>query len=131
MESMSVTVTLEESDPLAVTDKGDALMEEVDVLTAPATKVTEAVEVRVIESVVSVAVNVATPACVDRTVKVTTPELFDEPEGPVTVSPPRLELSVTVFPETGLSLELSKVTVITEEEVPLAVTEAEEEVTVE
>ena len=55
-----------------------------------------------IESVVSVAVNVEVPIVDDFTVNVTTPEALDAPDALEIVSvPPRLDARVTVFPDTG------------------------------
>ena len=81
-------------------------------MTAPAVKVTEAVCVTVIESVVSVAVNVALPATVPFVVKVATPLPLVVPETVVIVFATPAEASVTVFPETGLEFASNKVTVI-------------------
>ena len=55
---------------------------------APAVKVTVAVCVMVIESVVSVAVKTSAPAVVDFTVKVTTPEALLAPEGALMAGAP-------------------------------------------
>jgi hypothetical protein len=78
----------------------------------------------VIESVVSVAVKVDEPEVVDLTVKVATPEAFVVPETVVTVSvAPRLELRVTVFPETTFEFTSFKVTVMVDVVVPSAVIE--------
>ena len=64
------------------------------------------------ESVVSVAVNVELPEIVDLTEKVTTPEAVEGPDAAEIVSlPPRLEVSVTVFPTDGFPPESFKVTV--------------------
>ena len=75
-------------------------------------KVTDAVCVTVIESVVSVAVNVALPATVPFVVKVATPLPLVVPETVVIVFATPAEASVTVFPETGLEFASNKVTVI-------------------
>jgi hypothetical protein len=109
-----------------------AAIVEVVVLGAPGTKVTVAVWVSEIELVVSVADKVAVPARVDLTVKVTTPEAFEAPDAAEIVSDaPRLEAKVTVFPATGLLFESSRVTVTVEVDIPLAVTEDGEALTVE
>ena len=80
----------------------------------------------------SVAVNVDNSATVDLTVKVTTPELLEDPEAADIVSfPLLLEASVTVLPETGLPWASFKVTVIVEVVEPSAVTEAGEAPTVD
>ena len=81
-------------------------------MTAPAVKVTEAVCVTVIESVVSVAVNVALPATVPFVVNVATPLPFVVPEIVVIVLATPVDASVTVLPETGLEFASNKVTVI-------------------
>ena len=131
LESSRVTVTVEAEFPSAVTEEGEALIVEVDRLTAPATKVTEAVEVRVRLAVESVAVKVDTPAEVELTVKVTFPEVSEGPEALDIVSPPRLEARVTVLPGAGL-LEVSRrVTVMIADEVPSAVKLEGEELTVD
>jgi hypothetical protein len=79
--------------------------------------------VRVSESVVSTAVNTGDPIVVDFTVKVTIPSALDAPDEAEIVSVvPRLEVSVTVFPETGLELASSKVTVTVEVAAPSATT---------
>jgi hypothetical protein len=75
----------------------------------------------VTESVESVAVIVTDPAVRDFTVKVATPEAFEVAEAGETVSEaPRLELIVTVFPETPFEVESFKVTVMVEVLVPFA-----------
>lgn len=71
------------------------------------------------------------PAVVLVTVKVTTPEALDAPDATEIASlAPRLEVSVTVFPETGLELPSFKVTVIVDIAVPFAVTDVGEELIV-
>jgi hypothetical protein len=130
--SFKVTVMVEVVLPSAATEEGEAATREWSALTAPGVKVTAAVEVKVIVSVVSVAVKVAIPAWVDLAVKVTTPLALEEPElGAIVSVPPRLELRETVFPETGLLLESSKVTVIVEVVVPSATNDEGEAATVE
>jgi len=56
LPSLSVTVIVEAVEPSATTDAGLAATVDFDALTTPSVKVTEAVGVTVIESVVSVAV---------------------------------------------------------------------------
>ena len=72
------------------------------------------------------------PAVVDVAVKVTTPALLDAPEASEMVSvDPRLEVKVTVFPATPFPFASFSVTVIVEDDDPLAVTEELETPTVE
>ena len=60
-------------------------------------------------SVESIAVNVDDPAWLDATVKVTTPDALDVPDGDEIVSfAPRLEVKVTDFPETRVSCAVLK-----------------------
>jgi hypothetical protein len=64
------------------------------------------------------------PAVVEVTVKVAIPEAFVVLETVVIVSvAPRLELKVTVLPETTFEFESFKVTVTVDEVLPFAVTE--------
>jgi hypothetical protein len=74
---------------------------------------------------------VDTPIVVALTVKVAIPDAFDVAEEAVIESAPRLELSDTVLPETGLLLESLRVTVTVEVITPLAVIEEGEALTVE
>ncbi len=68
----------------------------------------------------------------DLTVKVATPEAFVVPDTVVIVSlAPREEVRVTVFPDTGLEVLSSSVTVIVEVVEPSAVIELVDEATVE
>ena len=83
-------------------------------------------------SVVSVAVKVAVPAVTDFTVKVATPLALElTVAGEIVSVPPRLDVRDTVFPETALLLESTKVTVIVEVVDPSAVIELGEALTVE
>ena len=93
-------------------------------MTAPAVKVTVATGVIKIESFESVAAKVGEPAVVEVTVNVTTPLELEDPEAEEIESvPPRLELNVTVLPETGFALASLRVTVTVEVVDPLAVTD--------
>ena len=96
-------------------------------------KVTVAVWVMVIESVVSVAVKTSAPAVVDFTVKVTTPEALLLPEGALMVGAPGPEVfaRLTVLPDTGLPLASFRVTVIVEVVLPSAMTEVGDALTVD
>jgi preprotein translocase subunit YajC len=73
LPSRNVTVIVDVATPSAVTVVGLAVTVEVVADTAPAVNVTEAVWVTVMRSVVSVAVIVAVPAVVERTVPVAWP----------------------------------------------------------
>jgi hypothetical protein len=67
------------------------------------------------------------PAVEDLAVNVTTPEVSDAPDAAEIVSvAPRLEVSVTVSPETGLPFASSRVTVSVEVLVPSAIGDAGE-----
>lgn len=91
---------------------------------APGVKVTVAVWVMVMLSVVSVAVKTGAPVTVDFTVNEATPEALVVPETVVMVSvAPRLEAKVTVFPATGLEAASLRVTVMVDVVAPSAVTE--------
>jgi hypothetical protein len=67
LASFSVTVIVEVLVPLAIIEVGLALITEVAALTGPALKVTVAIVLMVMLSVVSVAVNTSAPAVVDFT----------------------------------------------------------------
>jgi hypothetical protein len=130
--SRRVTVIVEVATPLATTVAGLAVTVEVVADTAPAVKVTEAVGVIVMESVVSVAVIVAVPAVVERTVPVVWPFASVAATGCTIVSAaPREEVSVTVLPLTGLLLVSRNVTVIVDVATPSATTVVGLAVTVE
>ena len=74
-----------------------------------------------IESVVSVAVKTGVPTVEEVTAKVTTPFTDDIPDAAEIVSvAPRLELRVTVLPETGFKFASLSVLVTVAEEDPLA-----------
>lgn len=94
-------------------------------------KLTPAVCVITVVSVVSVAVKVTLPLVIELTVKLTTPEEFDAPDAAPTVTPAEgLAASVAVLPAMGLPYGSFSVSVITSP-VPFAVTEAEAALTVE
>src|SRR6478609_9056100 len=133
LASFRVTVIVEMATPLATTDAGDALTVDCAADTGPAVKVTVAVWVMVIESVVSVAVKTSAPAVVDFTVKVTTPEALLLPEGALIVGAPGPEVfaRLTVLPDTGLPLASFRVTVIVEVVLPSAMTEVGDALTVD
>ena len=83
-------------------------------------------------SVISVAVKTDVPLLTEVTVKVTTPEALEDPEATEIVSvAPRLEASVTVLPETGALVRVNRVSVMVDVEVPLAVTEVSDALSVE
>jgi hypothetical protein len=122
LASNSVTVIVEVATPSAVTVAGLADTVEVVGDTAPAVKVTAAVWVMVMVSVVSVAVIVAVPAVVDAIVPLVWPFVSVAATGWVMVSTaPRSELSDTLFPLTGLPFASSSVTVIVDVSTPSAV----------
>src|SRR6478609_9068358 len=133
LASFRVTVIVEMATPLAMTEVGDALTVDCAADTGPAVKVTVAVCVMVIESVVSVAVKTSAPAVVDFTVKVTTPEALLLPEGALMVGAPGPEVfaRLTVLPDTGLPLASFRVTVIVEVVLPSAMTEVGDALTVD
>ena len=108
----------------------DGMTEKWSILT-PVVKVTVAVWVIVIESVVSVAVKVADPPTVDKTVKVTTPEGGVFVEAGEIVTPPRLEPRLIVFPTSGFALASFRVTEMVEVVEPSAGTEVGLATTVE
>jgi hypothetical protein len=119
--SLRVTVIVEVETPSSVTDIGEAETVDWAALTEPAAKVTVAVWVIVTESVASVAVKLGAPEVDDFIVKVATPEAFVVPETVVMVSvAPRLELNVTVLPETTFEFASFKVTVMVEVVLPSA-----------
>ena len=122
--SRSVTVIVELVEPSAVTDAGAAATDDCAAVTAPATKLTDAVCATVTESVVSCAVKTVVSATVSLTVNVATPEPFVTPETVVIVEEPPPFASVTVFPGTGLPFESRSVAVSVEAELPSAVTDA-------
>ena len=135
LASFKVTVIVEVSLPLAVTELGSTATVELAALTAPASKVTVAVdgEMTRLLSLTSVAVKVAEPDVEDFTLKVTTPEPEEGPEAAEIVSTPsaRLEARVTVLPATGLLLASRKVTVMVEVVVPSLATVVGKATTVE
>ena len=122
LASFKVTVIVEVPLPLAVTVLGSAATVELAALSAPASKVTVAVEGEMTRllSLTSVAVKMAGPEVEDFTLKVTTPTLEEGPEAAEIVSTPsaRLEVKVTVLPATGLLLASLKMTVMVEVVVP-------------
>jgi hypothetical protein len=128
-KSLKVTVRVEFVLPSAITDEGELVNNECAASTGPGTNVTTTVWVSVMLSSVSVAVKVAVPAAVDWVVKVTTPLALDVvPEEKV---PTPVLLRETFFPETGLLLASSRVTVIVEVALPSAIREVGDLVTVE
>jgi hypothetical protein len=121
--SRSVTVSVEVATPSAVTVVGLAVTVDAVADTAPAVKVTDAVWVTVMLSVVSVAVSVLGPAVVDRTVPVVWPAALVTAAGCTMVSvAPREDARVTVFPLTGLLFVSRRVMVIVDVVVPSATT---------
>src|SRR5205809_3825090 len=78
----------------------------------------------VTESLVSVAVYVVDSATVSVTVSVTTPFASDGPLAAEMIDEPPLFASVTVLPLTGLLLEFLSVTVMVDDVLPSAVTDA-------
>ena len=83
-------------------------------------------------SVVSFAVKTGEPVVDDLTVKVTTPELLELPDAAEIVSvAPRLDVSVTVFPDTPLPFASFKVTVMVDVLLPSADTEVGDALTVD
>jgi hypothetical protein len=121
--SFNVTEIVDVVVPSAVIEVGLATTVDWAAVTDPEVKVTEAVWVTVMVSVVSVAVNVAEPAAVPLVVKVATPLPFVVPETVTIVLVTPVEARVTVLLETGLELASFKVTVIVEVVVPSAVIE--------
>ena len=109
---------------------GDAVKASLDA--GPGVKGMEAVAVSVRLSVVSLAVKIEDPAFVEVTVKVTIPLLLEVPEAGVSVSIEfRLDVKLIVLPAMGWRFASVRVTVMTAESDPLAVTEEEEAITVE
>jgi hypothetical protein len=127
--SRKVTVIVEVATPSAVTVVGLAVTVEAVADTAPAVKVTDAVWVTVIVSVVSVAVIVLVPAVVDRTVPVVWPLASVGVVGCVIV--PSVAARLTVFPLTGLLFASRSVTVTVDVATPSAATLAGLAVTLE
>jgi hypothetical protein len=121
--SRRVIVIVEVATPSATTVVGLATTVDVVAETPPMTKVTAAVWVTVMVSVVSVAVSVLVPAVVDRTVPVVCPLALVTAAGWTIVSvAPRDDAKVTVLPLTGLLLVSRKVIVIVDVVVPSATT---------
>jgi hypothetical protein len=121
--SRRVIVIVDVATPSATTLVGLATTVEVVAETPPMTKVTAAVWVIVIVSVVSVAVSVLVPAVVERTVPVVCPLALVTAAGCTIVSvAPREEAKVTVLPATGLLLVSRSVTVSVDVATPSAVT---------
>ena len=131
--SFNVTVIVEVVVPSAVTELGEAETVDWAAVTAPAVKVTVAVWVTVIVSVVSVAVNTSTAAVVDFTVNVATPDASVVPWVVVIAGVPAPDVcaNVTVLPDTTLLFTSFNVTVIVEVAVPSASTEVGEAETVD
>jgi hypothetical protein len=127
--SRSVTVMVDVATPSATTVVGLAVTVDALADTAPAVKVTKAVWVTVIVSVVSVPVSVAVPAVVERTVPVVCPFASVGVVGCVTV--PSVAARLTVFPLTGLLFASRSVTVIVDVVIPSATTVAGLAVTVD
>ena len=112
---------------------GEAATVDTDADTVPAVNVTVAVWVTTTESVESVAVKTSAAAVVDLTVKVACPLALVVPFTVVMVGVPAPEdlASVTVFPDTGLLLASSRVTVMVEVVLPFAVTKVGDATTVD
>jgi hypothetical protein len=130
--SRKITVMVEVATPSAVTVVGLAVTDDAVADTAPAVKVTLAVCVTVIVSVMSVAVIVLAPAVFDRIVPVACPAALVAAAGWMMVSTaPRDDAKLTVFPPIGFPLASSNVTVIVDVATPSAVTVAGLALTVE
>jgi hypothetical protein len=86
-------------------------------------KLTEAVWVSVIKSVVSEAVKTEDPAVEDLTVKIARPELSVVAEaGEIESAAPRFDVKITVFPAIGLPFASTRVNTRVLTDDPLAVT---------
>ena len=105
-------------------------MLEVEASAGPGMKAKTGLCVIVKLSVESVAIKAGAPAWVEFSTNVTTPFASDGPEATEIEScVVRLEVKVTVFPATGISLASFKVTVTVIGAIPLATTDAGEKPT--